>query len=373
MGNSGLPSMSAIPMDVSVQDLKQTNVIKIDGKNHVVLRESKTNTLYVQYFLPFDTDQDYRATHKALSDIKKMARTNILKVRCVVVEDRRLTCSTSSFKVYTDYHEKNLDEIVRAGQVPEHFPTESRFWKFLFSLAEVLGFFAEHQIDCNFVHPRSIFYNLNNERFGLIHPVFFKENNFTEAMAGNEHFCSPELYYQILSRNRKFMLVENDKSNSFSLGLIALWVIYSGGRFDWGEVYNKEVITVGMAKIKQMTRDLKARGFSELFVQVLLDLTSEFEHVRLSPGRLVAALSPWRQQLEAETFAGHAELMDEYAKRTNMNDNYELNGKMSHAFGFDGHDDINVSQNLNSEEVVKNLKGKAQPFTNKYVNQENSF
>lgn len=365
--------MTSIPTDIDVRDLKQTNVIKIDGKNHVVLRDSKTNSLYLQYLLPFDTDQDYRAIYKAFSDIRKMSRTNILKVRAVVVEDRRLTCSSSSFKIYTDYHEKTLDDIIQTRQIKEYFPTESRFWRLLFSVMDTLSFFNEQHIECNFVHPRSIYYNLANERFGLIHPVFFRENNFTEALAGNEHFCSPELYYQILSRNKKFMLVEGDKSNSFSLGLIVIWAIWSSGNLNLSEIYNKEVISVSIARLKQLVNDLRGRGFSSLFVQVLLDLTTEFEHVRLSPTSFMNSLGPFRQQLEADNFVEHDRLVDEYHKKTNMSENYELNGKMSHAFGFDGHEEFNVSQNMNSDDVVRNLRGKAQPFTNKQLTQDNSF
>ena len=373
MGNSGLPSMNTISMDVDTRTLKQSGLLKIDNTNHVVFKDPKNSSLYLQHILPFQTDQDYKAIHKAISDTKRMSRFKILKIHNAQVEDRRLTCNISTFKIYTEYFEKNLKEILDTKQVQTYFPTESRFWRLIFSISEILAFFADNNIECNMVHPRSIYYNISAETFGLIHPVFFKENNFTEALNKKQHFCSPELYYQILSRNKRFMLVEGDKSNSFSLGLIVLYIIWSVGGLDLDEIYNKEVISVGVAKIKQLIGDLRSRGFSQLFANVIMDLTSEFEHVRLAPKNLINSLAPYRAKLEADTFSEQDTLIEEYHKRTNMSENYDLNGKMSHAFGFDGADEINASQNLNSDEVVKNLKGKAQPFNNRYLAQDNSF
>ena len=167
--------------------------------------------------------------------------------------------------------------------------------------------------------------------------------------------------------------MEGDKSNSFALGVIVLWVIYASEGLNLEDIYNKDVISVSMGKIKQLAQDLRAKGLSQLFIQVLLDLTSEFEHVRLSPKTFMTSLGSHRQRLEADTFHGHDSLSEEYHQKTHLSENYELNGKMSHAFGFDGHDEFNHSGNLNSDDVVRNLKGKAQPFNNKHFNQDNSF
>lgn len=365
--------MSTIAMEVDAAALRQNALKKINGQNHVVFKDPTTGSLYLQHLLPFETDQDYKAVHRALTDIRRMTRTNILRVASVVVEDRRMTCSSSSFKIYTEYFDRNLEDIVTNRLVGEYFPFESRYWRLLFSLSDILAFFWDNGVECNMVHSRAVYYNPSSETFGLIHPVLFRENNFTEALAGSRHFCSPELYYQILSRNKRFMLMEGDKSNSFSLGVLVLWTIHAAAGFSLDEVYNKEVISVSVPRLKQLVQDLRPKGFSQLFLQVLFDLTSEFEHVRLSPKTLLTSLGPHRQRLEADNFHEQDGLLEEYHKRTNLSENYELNGKMSHAFGFDGHDSFNVSSHVNSDEVVRNLKGKAQPFSNKPLNQDASF
>lgn len=368
-----MQSIKSIPYEVEFSSLKQNSIIKINGQTHIVYRENQSNNLYVQYNLPFETDVDQKATFKALTDIKKMSHTQILKVQSVLVEDRRLTCSSSSFRLFVDYHEKTLDEILRQKRVADFFGSENKFWKLMFSVFETLEKMDELKIDCNYIHPRSLYYNLASETFGIFHPIFFKENNFTEALAGNQHFCSPELYYQILSRNKKFLLVENDKSNSFSLGLIMIFIISSKVPLDLNEIYNSESISVNMSKIKELIRGFGHQKISALMCQVLMDMTSEFEHVRLSPKSFMAVFGVHRRSLESKGFVDQDKLLDEYSKFNNFSENNELNGKMSHAFGFDGHEDFNKSGHIDGEEIVRNLKGKAQPFSSKYLNEDNSF
>lgn len=373
MGNSQQPSISSIPFQVDFDSLKQNNTLKINGKTHIVYRESKTNNLYVQYNIPFETDSDYRLAHKALVEIKKFSHTNILKVACVLVDDRRLRCSPSSFRLFTEYHDKTLHEIIQQKKQNEYFESEHKIWKLLFSTMEILHAFFENKIDFNFVHTQSVYYNAPRDNFGLIHPFFFTENNFTEALIGNEHFCSPELYYQILSKNKKFLLVENDKSNSFSLGLLVIYLLHSSQKLKMDELYNINTISVNMSKIRQLINSLFKMNFSKLLVQVLIDMTNEFEHVRLSPQKFLNWLGTQRVILENAKCDQHELILSDYMKCNNLAENYELNGKMSHAFGFDGENGFQDTSHVNNEDLVNNLKQKSNPFNNKYLAQDQSF
>lgn len=359
--------MKSIPYHLQESNLKQTGIVKIDGKTHIVYRENRTNNLYLQYNLPFETDADYANLHKALLEIKRMTFTKILKVHCVNVDDRRLTCAPSSFRLFVDYHEKKLEDIVHEKRVFDFFDSENKIWKFLFSILEILEFFADNKIDCNYVHTRSIFYNPSVECFGLIHPAFFRENNFYEALAGNLHFCSPELYFQILSKNKKFMLVENDKSNTFSLALILLYSLYSPEVFKIDEIFNGELISVNTQKIKAMIKELSQKNISQLLICVLLDMTNEFEHVRISPSVFMRIFRNERLKFESTNFHNYDSFYDTYQKLNHMSGNTDLNGKMIDAFGFDENDDLNLSGHLNNDEIVNNLKKKAQPFSNKQM------
>ena len=314
MGNSSLQSIKTIPFQLQESSLKQTGIIKLDGKTHIIYRENRTKSLYLQYNLPFENDVDLKNLHKTLLELKKMSLTKILRVHCVNVEDRRISCSSSNFKLYVDYHEKTLEDILEENRTATFFDAEHKIWCFLFSMMEILSHFFEHKIDCNFVHTRSIFYNPSIEGFGMIHPAFFKDNNFTEALAGNLHFCSPELYHQILSKNRKFLIAETDKSNSFSLGLILLKALYSHDPTQFEDIYDKELISVNSNKIKSLVQFLPKRGFSQLLMRILLDMTREFEHVRLSPTNFMKVLKDHRLNLETNTFNDHDELLPIFEK-----------------------------------------------------------
>ena len=169
------------------------------------------------------------------------------------------------------------------------------------------------------------------------------------------------------------MVLEADKSNSFSLGLIVVFLAYANLPLDLNDIYNHEVISINMHMLKKLINDLEKQGFSTLFTHVLLDLTSEFEHIRLSPKNFMKSLGHHRNNLESDLYTEQNNLLTGYQEFNNFSENYELNGKMSHAFGFESAEDYHTQENVNSEDVVRKLKGISQPFTPQNMEMDNSF
>lgn len=371
MLNPGIPTEG---YGMSVDELNPVNAIKSSFGNLRILQNSKTNMVFVEKNIPFDNDQTLNDIKKCLEDLRKAQNVNYLQVRTVEVHDRRLVCSTSSVKVVVDYFEKTLEDVVNAGKTEDFFYSEAKSWKLLFSLVQVLNFNQRNKIDGHFIHPRAIFYDKRKERWGLIHHAFFQENNFTEALAGNKHFCSPELYYQILSPNKKFLLVDSDRSNMFSLGLVVLYMIYSleeGLAFE--EIYQKEQVTVDALKIHLSVEELLNRGFSNLFVRILEDMLQDHEHKRLSSEKFISLMENYQMSLETDNFKGHDQIHDEYCNLKGSNDNISIHNKLDYVFGQDPKDQVNISENFLNDDTMNNLKGKTVPFNSRFANREDSF
>ena len=55
---------------------------------------------------------------------------------------------------------------------------ESQIWKLIFSVVKVIDFENNNKIKNEFLHSKSIFYDVDNDDFGVIYNKFFKESNF---------------------------------------------------------------------------------------------------------------------------------------------------------------------------------------------------
>ena len=374
MGNTTTSKIDPQSYPVSFAELKPVNVLKTAAGTLRVYQSSANNKLFVEKNLAFDNDEGLAAIARCLEQLRQAEGLAYLQVRAVDVQDRRMFCSASSARLALDYFEKTLEDVLRAGAAHEFFGSEAAAWRLLFALVGVLAFNKERGIAGHFVHPRAVFYDRSRERWGLIHPGFFAENNFSEAVAGNAHFCSPELFFQILSANKRFLIVEPDKSDVFSLGLLTLHLLHClGDPLDLSRLYNRATISVDAHQLNALTQQLEDRGFSALLVRVLLDMTQEFEHARLSPRAFLALLRPYQEDLEAESFRGHGQLFGLYQGGKGSQDNLSFNNKMSHAFGAERRDEANISENFLDEDTLNNLKGKAVPFNPNFMEDEDSF
>jgi len=374
MGNLLNPAIATEGYGMSVDELRPVNAIKSSLGNLRILQNSKTNLTFVEKNIPFDNDQTLHGIKKCLEDLRKAQSVNYLQVRAVEVQDRRMVCSSSSVKIIVDYFEKTLEDVINAGKTEDFFYSEAKSWKLLFSLVQVLRFNLRNKIEGHFIHPRSIFYDKRRECWGLIHHGFFQENNFTEALAGNKHFCSPELYYQILSPNKKFLLVDSDRSNMFSLGLVILYMIYSleeGLPFE--DIYQKEQVSVDTFKIHLSVEELLNRGFSNLFVRILEDMLQDHEHKRLSSEKFISLLENYQISLETDNFKGQDQIYEEYCSLKGSNDNISIHNKFDDVFGEDAKDHVNISENFLNDDTMNNLKGKTVPFNNRFTNRQDSF
>ncbi len=105
-------------------------------------------------------------------------------------------------------------------------------------------------IKCGFIHTKSSFYDKNEETFGLIHASLFEENNFFECKADKLHFCSPELFNQLLSKDNNYTIVDESKSDIFSLGMLILFIINQYNKdFKMSNIYDRENAIIEIREI----------------------------------------------------------------------------------------------------------------------------
>ena len=375
MGNTDSQKINTLPYPLTFAELRPVNVLKTAAGTLRVYQSNKTNKLFVEKSLAFDNSETYAGIAKCLEDLRQAENVAYLKVRAVEVQDRRMYCSSSSVKLVLDYFDKTLEDVLKAQKTPEFFKSEAAAWRLLFSLVGVLNFNQSHKIESHFVHPRAVYYDRAKENWGLLHPSLFTENNFSEALAGNLHFCSPELYLQIFSQNKRFLIVEVEKSNMFSLAVMVVYTLFSlGGELDMARIYNRQSISVDGAQLRASVEELENHGYSALLVAVLLDMLQEFEHLRLSPRRFLDLLTHCQEDLEAESFRGHTQAFGLYNSSRGSQDNLSFNNKMSHAFGAERRDhSAHISENFLDEDTIHNLRNKTTPFNPNFMEEDDSI
>jgi hypothetical protein len=374
MGNLLNRGIAADSYSLRTDQLQPINAIQSSIGTLRILQNPKTDMLYIEKNVAFDSDESLEALKRSLEDLRKANGVGYLEVQAAEIHDRRMFCSPSYAKLVVDYFEKTLEDVIRMKKVQDFFYTEGKVWKFLFRMVDLMNFNQANKIESHFIHPRTIFYDKAREKWGLIHHGFFQESNYTEALAGNIHFCSPELFFQILSQNKKFLIVDSDRSNMFSLGLVALYLIYSLEEgLDFDKIYNRSTVSVDGFQIHLYVEDLASRRFSGLLVRVLEDMLQEYEHKRLSSSKFSELLDKHRMSLETDNFKGYDIVFDEYCNVKGSNDNLSINNKMTYAFGNDRRDNLNISENFLNDETMNNLKSKTVPFNARFMEEENSF
>jgi len=274
--------------------------------------------------ISFDNDEVLDSLKKGLDEIA-MAKQNgcqtFVQAHAVEVHDKRLICSPSSFVVVLDHLQLNLEDVIRSNYLSHFFGYESQVWALLFDLASVIQCSSRNKIRGHFIHPRSICWMEKAKRWGFLHPVFFPEtSNYSEAMAANLHFCSPELFAQIFSGRKKFHVTDQDRSDMFSLGLIALFILcYDSREINLAQVYIRGQCMVDGLYLQRVANGLEKLNVSDLMIRVLGEMLNEIEHLRMSSAGFFDFLQKHQSDLENANFRDHDKIFDNFMEMKSSN------------------------------------------------------
>lgn len=367
--NSGETQETKHPYDRS--DFKPLNFIKNKFGDVRIVQNIKNSKFYIEKSVYFDSDQRLKELKQALQEIAKANSVNYMKVYAAQLHDRRMLCSASNAVLVCDYFDVTLEDMVQRKKNLGVFSQETALWGFLFAIVEVLQYNNINNIQNNFVHPRAIYYSKEVEGWCLIHHAFFSENNYTEAVSGATNYCSPELYCQTMSKKKTFYLLESDKSNMFSLAVIALQLLYLDDEtFQHSFAYNRQTIRVDVYYLHKFVEELKSKGFSKLLSRILNDMIQELEHLRLSPRKFLNLLSGYKSKLTSADFTGHNGVLKQYIDAKSKHDDLSFQEKMSHVYEDNNDQELDISEQFLEDDTLDNLKQKAVPFDPNFMDHD---
>ena len=371
MGNLGSSGTKELRYPFERNDFKGLNFIKNNFGDVRIVQNLKNSKIYIEKSLSFDSDQRLKEICQGLSDINKADKVNYMKVHAVLISDRRMLCSISNAIIICDYFEQTLEDMIIRRRNISTFSQEASIWKLLFDIIEVLQYNAINNIQNNFIHPRAIIYNKEIDGWCLIHHAFFTENNYTEAVSGSNNYCSPELYCQTMSKNQNFYLLENDKSNMFSLAVLVLQLLYlDDDTFQHCFAYNRQTIRVDVYYLHKFVEELKSRGCSKLISRILNDMIQELEHLRISPRKFINLLGGYKAKLTSSKFDEHNRILKQYIDAKSKHDDLSFQEKMSYAYEDHNDADYHISEQFLQDDTLDNLKQKAVPFDPNFMEQD---
>lgn len=317
MGTSYSSETISQRYDLKIEQFRPTVVLKSSLGHLQAVQNPQSHESFILKAISFDNDETFESLKRALEDLdraQKEGQPCYLYVHGAEVSDKRLICSASTFMIVLDYFQMNLEDSIHANYLDYFFGHESRIWEFLFGLVRLIRFNDKNKIQGHFFHPRSICWIEQRQVWGLIHPAFFPDqNNYTEAMAGNLHFCSPEAFSQASSGHRQLYIADQDRSDMFSVGLMILYILYKAGPdFDMNKVYNRMQWAVDGLYLQRMVNSLDQMNVSDLLMRVIGDMVQELEHLRMSSTAFLDFLENQQQNLENENFQAHDKILDNY-------------------------------------------------------------
>lgn len=300
-----------------LDQFQHSKIIKCSIGDLQVVKEPNQGQMFVVMPIYYDTDYVFKRLVRALDDIEKSQAAGpdrYIKVVAADISDRRLICSASSFTVVLNFFQLNLEDVIRAGYFDYYFPDESRVWALMFSLVKTIHLNSQFKVEGNFFHPRSICWLEDIQSWSLLHPAFFPEmNNYSEAVANNFHFASPELFAQASSGRRRFTLHDQNRSDMFSVGLIVLYLLYKGNaEFDFDRVFNRSQFIVDGLYLQRLVNDLEKRNISELMIRIVGDMIQELEHLRIDSNHFLSVLERDQENLENENFRDHEKILENF-------------------------------------------------------------
>jgi len=321
-----------------LDQFQHSSILKCALGELQVVKEPNQDQMYVVMPIYYDRDEVFERLKRALDDIEKAQTAGpdrYIKVVAADVSDRRLICSASSFAVVLGYFQTTLEDVIRANYLDQFFPNESKIWNLMFSLVKTIHFNSQLKIGGNFFHPRSICWLEEIQSWSLLHPAFFPDmNNFSEAVADNFHFASSELFAQAGSGRTRFILHDQNRSDMFSVGLIALYLLYKrDNEFDFDRVYNRNQMIVDGLYLQRLVNGLERKNISDLMIRIIGDMIQELEHLRMDSGYFLNALEKHQQNLENANFRDHEKILQNFIElksshilmsvNKNLNDNEE--------------------------------------------------
>lgn len=362
MGNTNASAPAEVKYNYNRNDFKTTKLIRNKFGNLRVVQNIKNSRFFIEKQLSFDSDQRLMEIKQGLFETSNARDVNYMRVYATQVSDKRLLCSISQVTMVIDFFDLTLEDMILKKTNTSDFVHEWAIWKILFDLAEVLQYNALNNIQNNFVHPKAVFFHQERDSWCLIHHAFFSENNYSEAVAGLNNYCSPELYCQIMSKKRTFYLMENDRSNMFSLAVIAMQLLHLEDQsFSHTSVYNQKALRVDVMYLHKFVDGLKSKGYSNLLVRTLNDMVQELEHLRLSPHRFMSLLSAFKAQLITKEFRNHTGVLKEYIEAKARQDDISFQEKMSHIY-HDNNNGFDISEQFLQDNTMDHLKLKAVSF-----------
>jgi hypothetical protein len=333
MGNSLSTENLSQRFPLQVNQFPVNNVLRNSIGNLQIASHPETKDSRTILAISFDNDEVLDSLKKGLDDMA-LARENgcgaFVQAHAVELHDKRLICSPSSFVVVLDHFELNLEDVIRSNNMSQFFAYESQIWSMLFDLATVIQFSSQKKIRGHFMHPRSICWVEKTKRWGFLHPAFFPEHsNYSEAMAANLHFCSPELFAQVFSGRRNFHVSDQDRSDMFSLGLIVLFILcFDSGEIDLANVYIRSQCIVDGLYLQRVINGLEKLNVSDLLMRVLSEMLNEIEHLRMSSSGFFDLLQKHQTDLENPNFRDHDKIFDNYMEMKSSNIMLSMNKDM---------------------------------------------
>jgi hypothetical protein len=317
MGNALLSDdiSDKYPMKVSQFEISKSFRNSIGPLQTVTSVETKTP--YTLLTISFDNDETFKSLRKSLDDLllaKKLEQEGYIQAWAIEINDRRLYCSSSSFTIVLDHFQLNLEDVIRANYLNNFFSYECQVWNFLFSIVKVIQFNSRNNVEGHFIHPRSICLKEDGKQWGVLHSAFFSGmTNYSESKAGNLNFCSPELFSQVSLDQKRFNCVDQDKSDMFSLGLVALFILsYQSNDIDMSKVYYRGQWIVDGLYLQRVINNLERLNISDLMIRVLGEMLQELENLRMSSDGFLDFLVKHQEELVDINFKAHDKLMDNF-------------------------------------------------------------
>jgi hypothetical protein len=361
MGNS-IAEEEFKDFKLKYETLKYGKMIK-NGFGKLMIVEDPEKNLNVEKQIYYESKEAFLKIKNAMKH-SLFSDLNYLEPYSANHINQKFFCTVSNIKVVFQFFELTLEDIIQKNiQILEEY----HIWRIIFSITKILRYNDLHKIENNFIHTRSIFYDKVIDDFGLIHCDFFKENNFILAFTSQPHFCSPELFCQILSKKNQFFLQEQNKSNMFSLGLVLLKFLYKN-EYQHDKIYDESLLQINNFYLHELTAKLAERGFSKLLIRVIDDMIQELEHIRISPSKFLKVLDVFESKLKNRDFKNYHECLSHYISVKSRQDDLSLEFKLEEIYSDPVRGEKNHFLQTNLEpNLFDTLNEKTVPFNYNFI------
>lgn len=324
----------------SIEQMTATGkIIKTAIGDFLELKSQESNEFFLKKTIIFEGTKNSESIKKGVKDLE-LANTmepnlNLVWVYSAQFFENKLYCASSNASFVFHHFQSTLDDLISGNKIKQYFTSEADYWKLLFSIAKVIRFFNRNGFKGNFIHTKSLCFTSSNSEFSLMHPSFTNNSNLILAKAGSMHFCSPELFKSLQISNSNYDF-DVGKSDLFSLGLIVIYLIsLKSTKIDMDKLFNRLSGNFDGMYFEKVISEMKKTRVSSLLIRVLIDITNEFDHLRLSPGSFLDFFKGCEGVLITPAFNGHEAVLDNYLqlKGSRIIDNSIRHSMSSNNFG----------------------------------------